>query len=487
MAKAIILSRVSTAMQELESQTEKVKKEALQHFKEEDLIIIENKESAVKKSEEELLGITEMKQYIANGDISTVYCYELSRLSRRPKVLYSLRDYFIENNVQLVVLSPYFRLLDESGKLNESSNIIFALYSTMAENEAIHLKERTKRGKAKARAQGKFIGGKDLFGYGHDSNKNFFIKEDEANTVREIYSLYSKGMSKLQIAVEMRKRGLFLNFQSAVDCHTHINDILHNESYTGKNGKPQIITQKLFDQVQKMFPAKRRREKTVRLALGRSFLFNPLCPLKRKLYYVNTQIGEYFSYYTSEKKKPYFIHIPVVDNLIWYMVKEYYPTAVTINPDSHEKEKAIEDIEGKIKVLTEEINSLNSQIQKIEERLIYGRLNEETANQLESKIEKQLNQKNEQLADLQINLNNIKRSESEIIDIDNLDFEQKTELVRRMFASIHLWRDKLYWWTIVFYVDFETKVEWKIYSRKRIYYREGLEVEIPKYFSDSTK
>lgn len=485
--KAIILSRVSTAMQELESQTDKVKKEALQHFKEEDLIIIENKESAVKKSEEELLGITEMKQFIAQGNISCVYCYELSRLSRRPKVLYSLRDYFIEHNIQLIVINPYFKLLNKDSTINDSSNIIFALYSSFAEQEARQLKERTMRGKAKKKAKGKFIGGKDLFGYGHDSNKNFFIKEDEANTVREIYALYNKGMSKLQIAVEMRKRGLFLNFQSAVDCHTHINDILHNESYTGKNGKPQIITQKLFDQVQAKFPIKKRREKTVRLALGRSFLFNPLCPLKRKLYYVNTQIGEYFSYYTSEKKKRYFIHIPIVDNLIWYMVKEYYPTAVTINPDSHEKEKAIEDIKGKIKVLTEEINSLNSQIQKIEERLIYGRLNEETANQLESKIEKQLNQKNEQLADLQINLNNIKRSESEIIDIDNLDFEQKTELVRRIFAAIHMWRDKLFWWNIVFYIDFENKVQWKIYSRTRIYYRDGLEVEIPKYFSDSTK
>lgn len=487
MSKAIILSRVSTAMQELESQTDKVKKEALQDFKEEDLIIIENKESAVKKSEEELLGITEMKRFIEQGDISCVYCYELSRLSRRPKVLYSLRDYFIEHNVQLIVLSPYFRLLDDSGKLNESSNIIFALYSTMAENEAIHLKERTVRGKLKAKAQGKFIGGKDLFGYGHDSNKNFYIKEEEANTVREIFTLYSQGMSKLHIAVEMRKRGLFQNFQSAVDCHTHIDNILHNVSYTGKNGKPQIITQKLFDEAQKMFPTKKRREKTVRLALGRSFLLNPFCPIRRKYFYVNTKIGEYFSYYSAEKKKAYFIHIPIVDNLIWHMVKENYPNIVTSNPDTHEKETAIKDIEEKIQVLTGEINGYNQQIQKIEERLVYGKLNDETANQLESKIEKQLNQKNEQLAELQINLNNIKKSDNKIIDIDNLDFEQKTELVKRMFASIHLWREKLYWWRITFWIDFNTKVEFKIYSRDRIYYRikDGQEkqVEIPKYFA----
>ena len=356
----------------------------------------------------------------------------------------------------------------------------------MAENEAMHLKERTMRGKAKKRAQGKFIGGKDLFGYGHDSNNDFYIKEDEANTVREIFTLYCQGMSKLQIAVEMRKRGLFQNFQSAVDCHTHIDNILHNVSYTGKNGKPQIITQKLFDESQKMFPTKKRREKTVRLALGRSFLLNPFCPIKRKYFYVNTKIGEYFSYYSAEKKKAYFIHIPIIDNLIWHMVKENYPNIVTSNPDTHEKDTAIKDIEEKIKALRDEINSLNSQIQKIEERLIYGKLKEETANQLESKIEKQLNQKNEQLAELQINLNNIKKSNNKIIDIDNLDFEQKTELVKRMFAAIHLWREKLYWWRIIFWIDFENKAEFKIYSRDRIYYRiennTETVIEIPEYF-----
>ncbi len=50
--KVILLSRVSTVGQELMSQTDKLKQEALRTYSEKDIIVIENKESAVKKSEE---------------------------------------------------------------------------------------------------------------------------------------------------------------------------------------------------------------------------------------------------------------------------------------------------------------------------------------------------------------------------------------------------------------------------------------------------
>ena len=182
--KVIILSRVSADSQELMSQTDKVKAEVLRYFTEDQIIVIENKESAVKKSEEELLGINEMKYYIETSNIAAVYCYELSRLSRRPKVLYILRDYFLDHKVQLVVLNPYFKLLCDDGSLNQGSNIIFALYSSFAETEAKQLKERTVRGKMKKRLEGKIIGGKDLFGYGHDKDGNYFIKEEDAAVIK---------------------------------------------------------------------------------------------------------------------------------------------------------------------------------------------------------------------------------------------------------------------------------------------------------------
>lgn len=469
--KVIILSRVSADSQELMSQTDKVKAEVLRHYTEDQIIVIENKESAVKKSEEELLGINEMKYYIETSNITAVYCYELSRLSRRPKVLYSLRDYFLDHKVQLVVLNPYFRLLDDFGTLNESSNIIFALYSSFAETEAKQLKERTVRGKMKKRLEGKFIGGKDLFGYGHDKDGNYFIKEDDAEVVREIFTLYAKGESKLGIARIMRGRGYFLNFQSAVDCHTHIDNVLHNKDYCGQNGKPRIISDNLFEMVQQMFPEKKVRVSTKRLALGRSFLFNPLCQTKRKLFYVNTRNNDYFSY-MEDKETRVFIKIKIVDALIWHVVKKHYKRTLSAFPklvtNSGTQNKRI--INDKINCLSGEIKTLEESIQKIEERLIYGKLTTEKAEQLEASIEKQIKSKQQEIDELTRSLEEISELKPST-DIDKLTDDEKCNIVKKVLFDIHLWRDKRYYWYMDFYLDGETVEHYMIYSRIPDYYQ----------------
>ena len=98
MGKVIILSRVSTESQNLEQQTQEILKQVYKDgYTDEDIIIIEDKESAIKLSEEERNGINRLKMYIeSNTKIDSIYIYELSRLSRRQKVLFSLREYLIE-------------------------------------------------------------------------------------------------------------------------------------------------------------------------------------------------------------------------------------------------------------------------------------------------------------------------------------------------------------------------------------------------------
>lgn len=469
--KVIILSRVSADSQELMSQTDKVKAEVLRFFTEDQIIVIENKESAVKKSEEELLGINEMKYYIETSSIAAVYCYELSRLSRRPKVLYSLRDYFLDHNVQLVVLNPFFKLLCDDGTLNQGSNIIFALYSSFAETEAKQLKERTVRGKLKKRLEGKFIGGKDLFGYGHDKDGNYFIKEDDAEVVREIFTLYAQGHSKLAIARIMRGRGYFLNFQSAVDCHTHIDNVLHNRDYCGQNGKPRIISDNLFEMVQQMFPAKKkRRVATKRLALGRSFLFNPYCKAKRALFYVNTKNDDYFSY-TVDKETRIFIKIRMVDALIWHVVKKHFKRTLSafpmlVNNSGIQNKRIIND---KINCLIGEIKTLEESIQRIEERLIYGKLTNDKADQLETAIEKQIRSKHNEIDELTRSMEDVSGFDANT-DIDKLSDDEKCNLVKKVIFDIHLWREKRYHWYMDVYLDGETIEHYKIYSRIPDYY-----------------
>jgi len=434
--------------------------------------VIENKESAVKKSEEELLGINEMKFHIEEGYIGCVYCYELSRLSRRPKVLYSLRDYFIEHNVQLVVMNPYFKLLNDDETLNQSSNIIFALYSSFAETETKLLKDRCKRGKEKRRKDGYFVGGKPLFGYAINSEKRFIINEEEAQAVRDVYTLFINDISKLQIAKLMRSKGYFLNFQSAIDTHTAIDNILRNRDYTGQHGKPRIISDDIFEAAMRKHPTvKKTRTTTKRLALGRSFIFNPDCQTKRDLYYVNTTSGDYFSY-TVDKETRIFVKIVYIDALIWYVVKKHYRRYISAFPKAQIELKSVKNkkaIDGKIKALNDDIKELTEKIQTIEERLIYGKLNIETAERIESQIEKHIKVKQEQLQELTKSLETIPTYDSKT-DIDTLPDDDKCRIVKMIFSYITLRRDKKYHWYMDFWLDNETCERYMIYTRNPDYY-----------------
>lgn len=89
-----------------------------------------------------------MKQLIeSDSSISTVYLYELSRLSRRQLVLYSIRDFLVERKIQLICLKPYFRLLDNEGTLSQTGSFMFSLFLSLSESEMILKKERMMRGR----------------------------------------------------------------------------------------------------------------------------------------------------------------------------------------------------------------------------------------------------------------------------------------------------------------------------------------------------
>lgn len=91
--KAIGLIRVSTQAQQLESQSVKVKEAMIRDgYKEDEILLIEDKESGSKISEEERSGLTKLKRIIDMEQIEAVYAYEVSRISRLSSVVISIRD-----------------------------------------------------------------------------------------------------------------------------------------------------------------------------------------------------------------------------------------------------------------------------------------------------------------------------------------------------------------------------------------------------------
>ena len=88
MAVNVFFLRVSGLGQQLESQFD----ELWNHYSKTDNLdrdsikVVEYKESGVKLSEEERLGITELKGIVASEGVDTIYTSELSRIARTEKV-----------------------------------------------------------------------------------------------------------------------------------------------------------------------------------------------------------------------------------------------------------------------------------------------------------------------------------------------------------------------------------------------------------------
>ena len=109
MIKCICLIRVSTQQQILEGQKDKVIAEAIHDgYSKDEIKVIEAKESAIKLAESERETLTEMKQIISmNSGIESLYVFAIDRLARKVSTVLSIKDYLLENNINLVFIHPH--------------------------------------------------------------------------------------------------------------------------------------------------------------------------------------------------------------------------------------------------------------------------------------------------------------------------------------------------------------------------------------------
>lgn len=382
--KAIILSRVSTYHQDLSQQTELVLAEALKDgFSRENTIIIEDKESAVKLSEEERNGLNQMKKFIEIGNINTVYTYEISRISRQPAMLYNIRDYLIEHHVQLIVLNPYMRMLNDDGTLSTMANILFSVFSGLSENECYLRKIRCKRGIDKKKQLGLYFGGKRPFGY-NIINKKLEINEEEANIIRRIFNDYVYDNKSLrQIATELVDEGLY---DKRLSTHRTVLNIIDKNYYCGDKHHPQIISTELFDAAQ----AKRTNKvcyKKYDDALCKGLLIDSnsgyrlIANNAGKQYYVKNDK-------VAKEVKNVSISFRAIDTLVMNVANEWYniisgvkqsEIIASIKNDIARQQNIISNME-------KNITDNQDKIDRIEERYVDGKITKERADMMERKV-----------------------------------------------------------------------------------------------------
>lgn len=397
--KIILFVRVSTESQELDSQLDALKSAAYADgYTDDDIIIVAKKESGVKLKEAEREGLNDLKRAIERNDIDGVYLYELSRLSRDPVTLYSLRDnIFKKERIQLKCLKPSFTLLEEPDrtKFDTMGSLVFSIFGCFAEQEVIEKKERFYRGRAQKAIEGKFSGGRIPYGYSIDAEQDnlIVVDEEEASTIRTIFDMYESGYSQPLIALELQERGIkyhtfFGNKRSEEKNFTvhFVGHILGNELLTGRKLKgdtaafertyPPIISEEQFDRCREIANKNNTKfGKVARIYYAGGILVCPDCGFK-----MHARVGSYKYHcnhssntaykqkissvsYVKECNNTASISINALDSLLWYLAVE--------NESKYLLGSAMADItqlEEKKNVVKEKIDAILPRLTSIENK-----------------------------------------------------------------------------------------------------------------------
>ena len=444
--KAILLIRVSTEAQDLVQQRERVV-DAAKRDGYDELILIEDKESAVKLSEEERNGLNRLKETIEHdSSVKAVYAYEISRISRRPDVVFSIRNFLIEHKIQLIILNPYFKMLKDDGTLSETSNIFFGIFASMAENEGYIRKARTIRGKEKKKALGLHYTGRVPFGYKTNKLKEYVLDPMTAPLVKKIFNMYVKeDVSLRNIVKELQSQGFFTNI-TFHGCVRNIHEMLHREYYCGTvKGYPQIISKELFDKAQEI---KKRKTivspRTENKALLKGLLFN-----KSTMHMMqgNTSQGAYHTSHGGGVA----VKMSIIEPIIWdYTVKlhkEYY---------SKDYEGAIKEATRMIQLTMrkqftsqQKIREYEAQIERLEERIVLGKISASKADMLEEQINTNIQEEKANYNKICDDLERYREQEQNVLkesekkyDYTLFEIDDKIELIKKVIDKIIVSRDE---------------------------------------------
>ena len=376
--KALILARVSTENQQLESQIEKLKDEANRlGYKDEDITIISGKESGVKLDIEERQTIQQMKEHIDTGLYNMVLIWEVSRLARRPKVLYEVREYLIERHVNLRCLTPNFTMLKEDFTIDPTASIVFALFGTMAEEEARLSKERMSRGKKHKQALGGYIGGKPLFGYKFENDK-LVVDYSKSEIIKKIYNMYERGLSTRSIAIELMETGE-LKQSILNNANRQVQMILSRPEYYGGKSDisgynyPKIISKTQFDKCREVAKDKTKEHTRIKkICLCKKLLY---CKQNGYLLSPNIAKGQY-KLYTIDKSINMTMRIDLMDKLIWDVIVEHVRTLKEDDDVKTRLEEESKVLLRKVQQSMRNIIDIRKQIDRIESRIIEGKMSE---------------------------------------------------------------------------------------------------------------
>ena len=130
-----------------------------------------------------------------------IICSALDRFSRNTLDLLTLVEQFKRNKVQL-------HFIDVGGEVTGSDaigSVFLKLLSVFSEFYAKQMSEKQIATKERLKSQGKYLGGKKMFGYDVDEHNNLVPCEKEQQVIRHMQILKQEGKSYQQISEEISK------------------------------------------------------------------------------------------------------------------------------------------------------------------------------------------------------------------------------------------------------------------------------------------
>lgn len=462
--KAILLVRVSTSVQELEEQEKELYQLAVKEgYAEKDIIPICEKESGIKLSEEERLGLNRLKEVVENEEVGDVYIWEVSRLARTKKVLFSMQDYFVSHKVQCTFKEPtFFKLLNADGSVNDAADMVFTIYAQMAESEMRTKKARFKRAKKQMAEEGRFSGGyTPMYGY-KIVNGYYVINEEEAAVIRLIYDLYiSKPIGAAKLQKELAERGYDFSIY-------FLEYMMRNESYTGSRKQrvsgyvrkyPRIISDEVWQKV-----CERRAANTVgekykgkRYDLGAALFRCPICGSHFSISRAGkSALYGCYRHTIAHKKNPSTycensIHIRshILDYMLWMVAKAKKIENLFLKEEESKEElqKEIDEIVERIEGYNRVTANLKNKKDRLADLYIDGNI---TKSNYEKKLSTILTTINEtetkttalrdriKLLQSKINVSTVEDVEDYIKDIDSISKKEKYDIVHEYITDVKI-------------------------------------------------
>lgn len=178
----------------------------------------------------------ELMDECEKGGIDIILCKSISRFARNTVDLLQSVRYLKELGVEVCFEREQLSTFSKEGEL------MLTILASFSQEESRSISENVKWGMRR-----KYVSGdatpwnKHVFGYRFDDTlKRYIPIPDEADAVREIFSMYLNGKSFRQIADNMNKKGIKTTNGCYFDKGT-IGRIIGNEIYTGN-----ILWQKKF-------------------------------------------------------------------------------------------------------------------------------------------------------------------------------------------------------------------------------------------------